>query len=83
MLKSVCVVGICLRLLHFGVIKLIKNGKCFIYPERKIFGVHNRHVKIRRATAAEWLTIKQSGSQKPLQRRGTLTMNMPGVLPWT
>ena len=67
----------------FWCYKAYKNGKCFIYPERKIFGVHNRYVKIRRETAAEWLTIKQSGSQKPLQRRGTLIMNMPGVLPWT
>ena len=41
-----------------------KNGKYFICPEGKIFGVHIRYVKIKRAMASVWLTIKHSGSQK-------------------
>ena len=36
------------------------DKKYFIYPKGKIFGVHIRYVKIRRAMALEWFTIKQS-----------------------
>ena len=41
-----------------------KNGKYFISPKGKIFGVHIRYVKIKRAMVSVWLTMKQSGSQK-------------------
>ena len=41
-------VGICLCLLCYEV---YKNGKYFIYPEGKIFGVYIRYVKIRSAIA--------------------------------
>ena len=47
----------------FRSYKVYKNGKYFICPEGKIFGVHIKYVKIR-TMAAEWLTIKQSGGQK-------------------
>ena len=39
-----------------------------------IFGAYIRYVKIRRAMAPEWLTIKQSGNQK---ERNTLIINRP------
>ena len=48
----------------FCVLVFCKNGKYFICPEGKIFGVHIGYVKIKRAMASVWLTIKQSGTQK-------------------
>ena len=56
-----------------------KNGKYFIYPEGKIFGLHIRYVKIRRAMAPEWLTIKQSGSQGAHYK--ALIINLPRGAP--
>ena len=85
MLESICAVfvGICLHLFCFGVIKLIKMGN--ISPiQRKIFGMHVRYVKIKTAMTPEWLTTKQSGSQKCFTKeRNSLKMNMSRGLPWT
>ena len=81
MLESACAifVRICLCLLCFGVMKLI-NGTYFIYPEGKNFTVYVRYFKMRTAMTPEWLTIKQSGSQKCFTKeRNSLMMNMPGV----
>ena len=79
----------------FCVLVFCKNGKYFICPEGKIFGVHIGYVKIKRAMASVWLTIKQSASQEcftknffvkkqiPLftKERNALVMNMPGGAP--
>ena len=71
----------------FWCYEAYKNGTYFIYPEGKNFGVHVRYFKLRRTMAPEWLTVKQSGSQKCFTKeRNSLIMNMPGVrvgLPWT
>ena len=58
----------------FWCYKACKNGKYFIYPEGKIFGVRIKCVKIRRAMA-----YCQSGNQKRFTKeRNTLMMNIPG-----
>ena len=58
----------------FWCYKAYKIGSYFICPKGKIFGAYISYVKIRRAMAPEWVTIKQSGNQK---ERNTLIINRP------
>ena len=58
----------------FWCYKARKNGKYFICPEGKIFGVRIKCVTIRRAVAR-----RQSGDQKRFTKQtSTLMMNIPG-----
>ena len=75
---------------------LQKWEKYFICPEGKIFGMHIRYVKIKRAMASVWLTIKHSASQEcftknffvkkqiPLftKERNNWIINMSWGIPW-
>ena len=56
----------------FWCYKASKNGKYFIYPEGRIFGVHIRYVKVRRA-------VPLNGSQSRSQRRFTKERSTPVV----
>ena len=63
--------------------KAYKNGKYIIYSKEKIFGVHIRYVKFRRAMTLNGSQLNNLTVRNALQKRGTLILNMLRELPWT
>ena len=64
--------------------KAYKNGKYIIYSKEKVFGVHIRYVKIRRAMTLNGSQLNNLIVRNALTKeRNTLKMNVLRELPLT